>query len=396
MFEPYPHRMMPRASHDELARQNYVAAFKIHAEEEVYPRSKDVYAARVAPAFTKAHTRAPSDRHEVRRAFLKDDFAQMWSAVARTLQEMMWDNVGESIERQLPTLIDRAKIKNPKGTLRLNPDVKIPRYNAAIDIHCMPGGYGGEITEDDVYAGALVDRGGYYYVVPFMGYRANTFKDTQARLYGGAAGSNIMRLIRQEFPNFEPRRILDMGCGIGRGTFPYLEMFADAEVHAIDVAAPQLRYAHARAEAFGRCIHFSQHSAEATDFADGSFDLVVSHGLCHETSGKAIRNIMSEIHRVLKPGGITMHSDPQLGRGLDPHDAFIHDWDTYYNNEPFWGPLHDIGATNLFVTAGFPATSVREAWATIDASGSPAILMANDTDSELNRSSLFGARKAAA
>ena len=50
-----------------------------------------------------------------------------------------------------------------------------------------------------------------------------------------------------------------------------------------------------------------------------------------------------------------MHSDPQLGRGLDPHDAFVHDWDTYYNNEPFWGPLHYIGATDLFVTAGFPA-----------------------------------------
>ena len=54
MFEPYPHRMMPRASHDELARQNYVAAFKIHAEEEVYPKSKDVYRARVAPAVAKA------------------------------------------------------------------------------------------------------------------------------------------------------------------------------------------------------------------------------------------------------------------------------------------------------------------------------------------------------
>ncbi len=393
MFEPYPHRMMPRASHDELARQNYVAAFKIHAEEEVYPKSKDVYRARVAPAITKASGQAPQNRHAARRALLKDDFCQTWSAVARTLQEMLWDNVGETIERQLPDLIDRAKIKHPKGTLRLNPDIKIPRYNAAIDIHCMPGGYGGEITEDDVYAGALVDRGGYYYVVPFMGHRADTFKDTRERLYGGAAGNNIIRLIKREFPDLKPQRILDMGCGIGRGTFPYVETYPDAEIHAIDVAAPQLRYGHARAEAFDRRIHFSQQSAERTDFPDDYFDLVVSHGLCHETSGKAVRNIMNEIHRVLRPGGVTMHSDPQLGRGLDPHDAFVHDWDTYYNNEPFWGPLHDIGATDLFVKAGFPAESVREAWATVDASGSPAIVTTNDTDSALNRSSLFGARK---
>lgn len=393
MFEPYAHRMMPRATHDEVARQHYVAAFKIHAEEDVYPRSKDVYEARVVPAFNRDHNHAPQDRHEARKALLQDPFTKMWSSVARTLQEMLWDNVGETIERQLPALIDRAKVKNPKGSLRLNPAVKVPRYNSAIDIHCMPGGYGGEITDDDVYAGALVDRGGYYYVLPFMGRRADGFKDTRERLYGGAAGNNILRLIRQEWPDFKPRRILDMGCGIGRGTMPYADTFPDAEIHAIDVAAPQLRYGHARAEALGQVIHFSQQSAEKTDFPDEYFDLVVSHGLCHETSGKAIRNIMNEAYRVLKPGGITMHSDPQMGRGLDPHDAFVHDWDTYYNNEPFWGPLHDIGAEDLFVTAGFPKETVREAWATVDASGSPAIVMTNDRDSALNRSSLFGARK---
>lgn len=393
MFEPYPHRMMPRASHDELARQNAVAAFKIHAEEEVYPRSKAVYERQARPAFEKANRRVPQDRHEVRKLLLEDDFCQMWSAVARTLQEMMWDNVGESIERQLPALIDRAKVARPKGSLRLDPALKVPRYNAAIDIHCMPGGYGGEITADDVYAGALVDRGGYYYVLPFMGRRADTYKDSAKTLYGGAAGNNIIRFLKQEFPDLKPRRILDMGCGIGRATLPYVDAFPDAEVHAVDVAAPQVRYGHARAEALGRRIHFSQQSAEATDFADESFDLVVSHGLFHETSGKAIRNIVREIHRLLKPGGVTMHSDPQLGRGLDPHDAFLHDWDTYYNNEPFWGPLHDIGAERLFVEAGFPKDSVREAWATVDASGSPAIVMTNDTDSALNRSSLFGARK---
>ena len=51
----------------------------------------------------------------------------------------------------------------------------------------------------------------------------------------------------------------------------------------------------------------------------------MSHGLCHETSGKAVRNIMEEAHRLLKPGGVTMHSDPQMGRGLDAHDSYMHD-----------------------------------------------------------------------
>jgi SAM-dependent methyltransferase len=396
MKQPFAHSMMPLATHDEAARQNFVADLKIHMEEEVYPANRLVYEHRVRPAFYRQHQRPPRDRHEVRRAMERDPFCQTWSSIARVLQEMLWDNVGETIERQLPDLIGRAKVEKPIGSLTLDPKISIPRYNSAIDIHCMPGGYGGEITADDVFAGALVDRGGYYYVLPFMGYRAHGYADAAGSPYGGAAGLNILRLLRQEFPDLKPRRILDLGCGIGRGTFPYVDAFPEAEVFAIDVAAPQVRYGHARAEAFGKRIHFSQQSAEATNFPGGYFDLVVSHGLFHETSGKAVRNIVREIHRLLTPGGVTLHSDPQLGRGLDPHDAYMHDWDTYYNNEPFWGPLHDIPPADLFGNAGFPRSSVREAWAMIDANGSPTIVPANDTDSRLNRSSLFGARKASA
>lgn len=393
MHEPYAHAMMPLATHDELARQNYVATFKIHMEEEIYPANKRLFQAKQEKDLIRAQGRKPKNRHEVRKVAESEPFTQMWSAVARTLQEMLWDNVGETIERQLPELIAKARVKSPRGSLTLDASITVPRYNAAIDIHCMPGGYGGEITKDDVYAGALVDRGGYYYVLPFMGYRANGFVDSFEKLYGGAAGLNILRLIRKEFPDFKPKRILDLGCGIGRGTIPYVDAFPDAEVHAVDVAAPQVRYGHARAEALGRKIHFHQMSAEDIKFPDGHFDLVVSHGLCHETSGKAVRQIMKEVHRVLKPGGVTMHSDPQMGKGLDPHDAWMHDWDTYYNNEPFWGPLHDIPVPKLFTDAGFPASTVRECWAVIDANGAPAVVPATDDNSKLNRSSIFGAQK---
>jgi ubiquinone/menaquinone biosynthesis C-methylase UbiE len=70
-------------------------------------------------------------------------------------------------------------------------------------------------------------------------------------------------------------------------------------VWGIDVGGPLVRYAHARAAALGHDINFAQMNAEETTFPDGHFDLVVSHILLHETSGKAMPRIFKEAHRVL-------------------------------------------------------------------------------------------------
>ena len=37
-----------------------------------------------------------------------EPYYQMWSALLRTSQEMMWDSVNVSVERQLPQLRERA------------------------------------------------------------------------------------------------------------------------------------------------------------------------------------------------------------------------------------------------------------------------------------------------
>jgi ubiquinone/menaquinone biosynthesis C-methylase UbiE len=44
--------------------------------------------------------------------------------------------------------------------------------------------------------------------------------------------------------------------------------------------------------------------AEALPFADGSFDLVYSHGVLHHTPDT--QRAINEVHRVLKPGGVAM------------------------------------------------------------------------------------------
>ncbi len=94
-------------------------------------------------------------------------------------------------------------------------------------------------------------------------------------------------------------RVLEIGCGCGSEA----ELFARAGAHytAVDLTNAAVSITQTRfqlAELEGR---FVQSDAENLPFADGSFDLVYSHGVLHHTpdTPRTIR----EVHRVLVPGG---------------------------------------------------------------------------------------------
>lgn len=343
----FEHGILPQATHDELARQSFVQSLKVHLASKVSPGNKVVYEERVKPAFEHQHRRPPQDRHEVRRAMVTEPYYQMWSALQRTSQEMMWDAVSTSVEHQLEELSRRAgKLERKLGSLTLDPALPLPPYHAAVDIHCQPGGYHTELEAGDVTAGAIYDRAVYIYAMGRMG----ALNDDM--------GASVVAYLRKERPQFRPARILDMGCSVGHSTLPYVDGYPEAEVFAIDVAGPMLRYAHARAEALGKRVHFSQQNAESTNFPDESFDLIVSHILLHETSAKAVRNIIRECRRLLRRGGMAIHAEVPQYEGMAPYDTFMLDWDTYNNNEPFWGYLHDMDLKQLARESGFEESSV--------------------------------------
>ncbi len=393
MKQPFAHPMMPLPTSDELARQNFIASLKMHMEDHVYPADAVVGRTRVASKFRAQNGRDPKGRVEWRHAMEEDPFVQTWSSMARTIQEMTWDTVGEIVQHQLPELIEKSRIQAPQGSLTLDPELKVPAYNTAIDIHCMPGGYHTDIAEDDVYAGAIFDRGAYYYGLPIRGSSALEYRDSRERLQRAIPGYTLIDYVKQQFPDLKPQRILDLGCTIGGSTVPYAERFPDAEVYGVDVAAPSLRYAHARAEHLGVAVHFRQENAEALSFEDESFDLVVSHGLFHETSAKATPRILKECHRVLRKGCVTMHMDTQFARGLDDYQAYYWDWDTHYNAEPFWGTLHHSDARELLADAGFARKTITEVWPRPQADGCVAYDPVRDAGGELVGTTIFGGQK---
>ncbi len=264
-------------------------------------------------------------------------------ALWRTSQHLMWESSETKVDRQLPELNRRAKrTGRTLGSLRTDPKLEVPRYVGAVDLHGQPGGYGLDQSDDDVSAGAFYEQGMLLY-----GKGQGQPADTNP-------AQNIADFVKAEYPDLKPKKILDEGTSIG-GCLPTMaEEFPGAELHAIDVSAGMLRYAHGRMEDMGIKVHFSQQNAEYTDFPDESFDLVVSNIMLHETANKAFGNIMKDCYRVLKPGGVAIHLDvPLRNKDLDLYTEWYRDWSTHFNNEPFWGKLHDMDVIDPMVAAGF-------------------------------------------
>lgn len=342
------HDMLPKPTHDEQARQDFVASLRGHLSGRLMPGAYQLFERRVGPGLRAELGREP-DETEVRRAMTREPYYQFWSAMQRRSQEMLWESVIDPTERELPALIDRARSARAKtgrrGSLRLDPALPLPRYHAAVDIHLQPGAYHTDSTTDDVAAGVIYDKGLDLYMGGALGTE------------NGLMGETLVAYLRERHPSTRPRRILDMGCAIGNSTVVWARAFPEAEVHGIDVGAPVLRYAHARAEGFGVPVHFSQQNAEGTDFAAGSFDLVVSHIMLHETSKPALARIFAECRRLLRPGGLMLHLE--IPRGHTVFEQFMHNWESYNNNETFSRYMTHIDLAAEAVKGGFAPAQTR-------------------------------------
>jgi SAM-dependent methyltransferase len=95
-------------------------------------------------------------------------------------------------------------------------------------------------------------------------------------------------------------RLLEVGSGIGVDSIQLARCGFD--VTAVDLTDNAIRVAREFAQHRGVTIDFRLGNAEQLDFPDESFDAVYSFGVLHHTPD--IEQAVSEVRRVLKPGGI--------------------------------------------------------------------------------------------
>jgi SAM-dependent methyltransferase len=102
------------------------------------------------------------------------------------------------------------------------------------------------------------------------------------------------------FASARGRRVLEIGVGLGADHQRFAA--AGAVLAGIDLTERAVAHARRRLELFGLASQLKQGDAENLAFEDASFDLVYSWGVIHHSPNTA--KAVSEIHRVLKPGGV--------------------------------------------------------------------------------------------
>jgi ubiquinone/menaquinone biosynthesis C-methylase UbiE len=346
------HPLLPQATEEELSRQRAVVSLRKLLNARVRADNVRRFETEGAPAFAARHGRQPQSPDDISDALFESTGYRMWSAANRAAQEMIWVSVGEPIfrDRHRMQAAARALAEAPdrKGSLHLDPAYAPSPEIAGTDVHLQPGGYARDDSPDDIVAGAFYETGG------------NVFSFGQGAGKSDSKAGVIFKLLDESFPDLVPLRILELGCSAGAASAAYADHFPAAEVHAIDIGAGMLRYAHGRAEALGVPVHFHQMDAADLGFPDDHFDLVVSHNMLHEIGADKRRRAMAEALRVVRPGGVVIFQDVDTRFAPTEVHKVEKNWDTDFNGELFWKTYNDADLIADMAAAGFDADRVRE------------------------------------
>ena len=103
--------------------------------------------------------------------------------------------------------------------------------------------------------------------------------------------------IVKEMTNFEPKRILEYGCGIGKNIEYLLKYFADTEVYGMDIARKCLEHAALKYPfaKFGLCDEFN---------GAQKFDIIIASGVFHHINPEQREATVKKISALLADRGL--------------------------------------------------------------------------------------------
>jgi ubiquinone/menaquinone biosynthesis C-methylase UbiE len=152
--------------------------------------------------------------------------------------------------------------------------------------------------------------------------RAKDFEDlysTEEKMWWFTGMREISAALLDDLLPQNTRNILDIGCGTGLNLDWLRRYGAENSINGLDVEETALRFCRARG-----ARRLVQASATALPFPDQCFDLVTSFDVLVMLPGeKADERAISEMHRVLKPGGIAFVRAAAYQWLSSGHDAAI-------------------------------------------------------------------------
>ncbi len=168
----------------------------------------------------------------------------------------------------------------------------------------------------------------------------------------------ITRFLREQSALPSTMRLLDVACGTG----PTLEQVSIAHpalrLWGVDLSPAYVREARRRLADARSEVTLAVENGEKLPFADASFDIATSVYLFHELPRNARRNVIRELARVVRPGGLVVIEDSAqlaesaaIGSALRAFPGEFH--------EPFYADYLEDDLAPMLVEAGFEVTAVE-------------------------------------
>ncbi|TLS52515.1 class I SAM-dependent methyltransferase [Paenibacillus antri] len=141
----------------------------------------------------------------------------------------------------------------------------------------------------------------------------------------------------------EGKAILDAGCGSGYSTNLIHQTYAPSELLGIDLMPSQI----SRAKINYPHINFEVGNVLQTNLPPGKFDAIFVFGILHHIPDW--RQAVTELHRVLKPGGVCLIEDlnKDTSHFFATYLKLDHPPEAYFSWEQFTDSLEATGFTIL-------------------------------------------------
>ena len=151
-------------------------------------------------------------------------------------------------------------------------------------------------------------------------------------------------------------RLLDVACGTGRTLHQLARALPGLRLYGVDLSPAYVRIAQKRLDDIFEVVALAIENAEALPYADATFDIATSVYLFHELPRNARRNVVREMFRVVRPGGLLVLEDSaQLSESAEIETALRSFPGEFH--EPFYNDYLEDDLAELLREVGFVVES---------------------------------------